>query len=79
MPQFESPVGVLICPVQVTFELPSETVPDAGLAPRVMGITTIKAATTNEQTIAPRAYLERMIVETLCAPSGLLIISETPL
>src|SRR6266550_8335836 len=77
-PQFESPVGALTCPVQVTLGLPSETVPDTGLAPRVIGITTTTAVTTNKQSSAARAYLERMMVETLCASAGLLIISESP-
>src|SRR6266550_2207034 len=77
-PQFESPVGALTCPVQVTLGLPSETVPDTGLAPRVIGMTTTTAVATNKQSSAARAYLERMMVETLRAFAGLLNISESP-
>jgi hypothetical protein len=62
-PQFESPVGVLIWPVQVTLGFDSDTEPEAGLAPRVIGIRTTATATTKKQSSAARAYLDRRILE----------------
>jgi hypothetical protein len=76
VPQFESPVGALIWPVQVTFTFDSETFPEVGLAPRVFGISTTALATPNRQTDTANVYLSRLIVERLFESASFLNISD---
>jgi hypothetical protein len=63
--QFESPVGTLTCPVQVTAGCDSETDPETGFAPRVTGIVITTRARTDSDSIAAARYLSLFIVATL--------------
>src|SRR6185503_1758531 len=76
VPQLESPVGALIWPVQVTFTFDSETFPETGLAPRVIGINTTAIATPNRQTDTANVYLSRLIIEILFESASFLNISD---
>jgi hypothetical protein len=68
----------MIAPVHVTVGLLSDTVPDAGVAPRVIGMTKIETTATNKQSSPARAYLNRMTVEIARVLVSLLNISESP-
>jgi hypothetical protein len=76
VPQSESPVGALIWPVQVTFTFDSETFPEVGLAPRVLGINTRAMAAPDRHTATANAYLSRLIVATLFESASFLNISD---
>ena len=78
LPQSDDPEGALTWPVQVTFGFDSETVPEDGLAPRVIGIITIAAATAHTQTSAASMYRDRMILEINRVSVSLLNISASP-
>jgi hypothetical protein len=67
-----------MAPLQLTSGLASETVPDAGFAPRVIGMTTMVTATTRTQSSAANAYLNRMIAEIFRVSASFLNISESP-
>jgi len=71
-------LGAMMAPVQVTLGFDSDTVAEVGLAPRVMGITTIAITTTDKQSNAARTSLNRIIVE-IDLLTSLLNISESPL
>ena len=74
VPQSESPVAGLIWPVQVTIGFDSETLPEAGFDPRVIGITTTTSATTDTEQNAANRYLSRLIVETVFESASFLNI-----
>jgi hypothetical protein len=69
----------MIAPVHVTVGLLSDTVPDAGVAPRVVGMIKIETTATNKQTSEARAYLNGMAVEIARVLVSLLNISQSPL
>src|SRR5713101_7717748 len=69
-------LGGMTAPVQVTLGFDSDTVAEVGSAPRVIGMTTSATATTDKQSNAARASLNRMTVD-IDALASLLNISES--
>jgi hypothetical protein len=67
----------MMAPVQFICGFASETVPDVGLALRVIGMIKIETTATNKQSSAATASLDRLRVEIARAFS-LLNISESP-
>jgi hypothetical protein len=78
VPQSEDPEAGLIWPTQVTLAFASETDPEAGVAPREIGIFTMTIATAATKNNAASTNLNFLIVEIALESASFVNISESP-
>jgi len=77
-PQSEDVDAGMNCPVQVTRVLASDTEPEAGFAPRVIGITITAMHAANRHNDAASAYLALVVAETFRVFRSFLSMSSSP-
>src|SRR5689334_19067756 len=77
-PQSEDVDAGMNCPVQVTRVLASDTEPEAGFAPRVIGLTITAMHAANRHNDAASAYLALVVAETFRVFRSFLSMSSSP-